>query len=84
MKTKALITVVLLATSNFVWAQGGLGIDNIPQHTGTDNTSVNNTHLENTVQKSTNKDQVVTPEHKQPLVDIHYDSSGYEELDLLS
>lgn len=37
MKTKALLTAVLLAVSNFAWAQGGLSIDNVEQHMNANN-----------------------------------------------
>ena len=39
MKAKALLTAVLLAATNFAWAQGGLGIDNVGQHMDADNWS---------------------------------------------
>jgi len=32
MKAKALLTAILLATTNFAWAQGGLSIENVEQH----------------------------------------------------
>ncbi|QMU61301.1 MAG: hypothetical protein GKR92_06160 [Gammaproteobacteria bacterium] len=34
MKSKALLTAVLLAASNFAWAQGGISVDNFEQHYG--------------------------------------------------
>ena len=34
MKTKALLTAVLLAATNFAWAQGGITVDNFEQHYG--------------------------------------------------
>ena len=37
MKAKALITAVLLAATNFAWANGGLSIDNVEQHMNADN-----------------------------------------------
>lgn len=37
MKIKALLTAVLLATSNLAWAQGGLTIDNVRQHMNAQN-----------------------------------------------
>ena len=32
MKSKALLTAVLLAATNFAWAQGGITVDNFAQH----------------------------------------------------
>ena len=32
MKSKALITAVLLAATNFAWAQGGLSLDTVEDH----------------------------------------------------
>lgn len=37
MKAKALLTAVLLATTNFAWAQGGLSIENVEQQMNADN-----------------------------------------------
>ena len=37
MKVKALLTAVLLAATNFAWAQGGLTIDNVEQHMDANN-----------------------------------------------
>ena len=37
MKAKALLTAVLLAATNFAWAQGGLGIGQVEKHMDADN-----------------------------------------------
>ena len=43
MKGKALITAVLLATTNFAWASGGLSIDDVEQHMNAQNWKATNT-----------------------------------------
>ncbi|MGH1537954.1 MAG: hypothetical protein ACRBDX_07890 [Gammaproteobacteria bacterium] len=37
MKTKALLTAALIATTNFAWAQGGITVDNFEQYMNVSN-----------------------------------------------
>ena len=37
MKSKALLTAVLLAATNFAWANGGITVDNFDRYSNTDN-----------------------------------------------
>ena len=68
MKAKGLVTVVLLAVTNFAWAQGGLSIDNVEQHMNANNwidTQTNRSEF--AVQGSLDKFQVELPESKRTI-----------------
>ncbi len=58
MKAKALLTAVLLAATNFAWAQGGLSIDNAE---ATGYMSTDNSQAEVVVQGPIDKFDVDTP-----------------------
>ena len=79
MKAKGLVTVVLFAATNFAWAQGGLGIDNVEQHMNASNwidTQTNRTEI--TAQGPLDKFQVVLPESKPTLADTNKLKHAYD------
>ena len=45
MKSKALLTAVLLAATNFAWANGGITVDNFEQHYGVASVDTNQVSL---------------------------------------
>ena len=84
MKAKGLLVAVLLAATNFAWAQGGLSIDNVEKYMGpNDHKSANDSQPEIDVQGATDKFDVVTPNRDRALTDTGYEDDPYYELDLL-
>lgn len=75
MKTKALLTAVLLAASNFAWAQGGLSIDNVEAN---DYVSANNSQPKIVVQGPIDKFEIVTPDRNRTLVDTNKFKQSYD------
>jgi len=72
MKSKALLTAVLLAATNFAWAQGGLSIDNAEQHMNANNWVATDTaRPEIFAQGPIDKFEVAVPGRDDYLVDTN-------------
>ena len=79
MKSKALITAVFLAATNFAWAQGGLSIDNVEQHMNANNWSNTQTDRpEIVVQGPIDQFDVITPDRGRALVDTNKLKQSYD------
>ena len=79
MKAKALLTAVLLAATNFAWAQGGLSLDNVEQHMNANNWA--NTQAATpkiVVQGPIDQFDVVTPDRGRALVDTNKLKQSYD------
>jgi len=78
MKTKALAIAILLAATNFAWAQGGLGIDNVEQHTNANQSIDTNSDRPNIeAQGPIDKFDVVLPARDKNLVDTNQLKQSY-------
>ena len=79
MKEIALITAVLLATTNFVWASGGLSIDKVEQHMNAQNWKTTNTERQKIlVQGLTDKFEVELPNQGTFYVDTDQFKHNYD------
>lgn len=79
MKAKALLTAVLLAATNFAWAQGGLTIDNVEQHMDADNWVATDTaRSEIVAQGPIDQFEVVAPSRDDYLVDTNQFKQSYD------
>lgn len=79
MKAKALFTAVLLAASNFAWANGGLSIDNTEQHMNADNWADTQTDRpEIVVQGPADKFDVELPNQGTYFVDTDQFKQSYD------
>lgn len=72
MKTKVLTTAVLLATTNFAWANGGLTIDNVEEHMDANNwVSTQTERQEIVVQGPIDKFDVTLPNRDREIADTN-------------
>ena len=79
MKAKALITAVLLAATNFAWANGGLSIDNVEQHMNADNWADTQTERQEiVVQGPIDKFDVEIPKQDSYFVDTNKLKQNYD------
>jgi|GEM_PF-1853990 hypothetical protein len=79
MKAKALLTAVLLAATNFAWANGGLTIDNVEQHTDANNWVTTQTdRQEIVVQGPIDQFDVALPSRNRSLVDTNKLKQAYD------
>ncbi len=79
MKSKALLTAVLLAATNFAWAQGGLSIDNAEQHMNANNwVTTEADRPEIFAQGPIDQFDVVTPGREDYLVDTYRLKQSYD------
>jgi len=80
MKTKVLITAILLAATNFASAQGGLSIDNVEQHMDANNWIATDTARTKIVaQGPIDQFEVVTPDRNRTLVDTNQFKQSNDE-----
>jgi len=79
MKSKALLTAVLLAATNFAWANGGISIDNVEQHMNTENWVATDTAPQKIIaQGPIDQFDVVTPDRDRTLVDTNNLKQSYD------
>ena len=79
MKAKALLTAVLLAATNFAWANGGLSIDNVEQSMNANNWVATDTaRPEIFAQGPIDKFDVAVPGRDDYLVDANLLKQSYD------
>ena len=79
MKVKALLTAVLLAATNFAWANGGMSVDNVEQHMNADDWVATSTAPQKIIaQGATDQFDVVTPDRDRTLVDTNNLKQSYD------
>ena len=79
MKAKALLTAVLLAATNFAWAQGGLDINNAEQHMDANNWVATDTaRSEIVAQGPIDQFEVLVPGRDDYLVDTNKFKQSYD------
>ena len=79
MKAKALLTAVLLAAANSVWANGGLTIDNVEQHMDAQNwIATDAANQEIIAQGSVDKFDVASNDGDRTVVDTNQLRQSYD------
>lgn len=79
MKAKALLTAVLLAATNFAWANGGLSIDTVEQHMDANNWVATDTARSDiVVQGPIDQFDVAIPGRDDYLVDTNQFRQSYD------
>ena len=79
MKSNALLTTILLTTTNFAWANGGLSVDNVEQHMNAEKWVTTETAARKIItQGPTDQFDVISPKHDRTVVNTNYPRQAYD------
>ena len=79
MKSNALLTTILLTTTNFAWANGGLSVDNVEQHMNAEKWVTTETAARKIItQGPTDQFDVISPNHDRTVVNTSHLRQAYD------